>query len=183
MEIRMSSQDPIPSLPSGGIPAGPVLIGLGANLPSRLGPPRTTLEAAMKMLGHRGARVRRLSRWYETAPVPASDQPWFQNAVAEIETDLGPEALLALLHEVEASLGRVRGVVNGPRAVDLDLLAYGGLCRSEAPVLPHPRLQDRAFVLLPLAEVAPAWHHPLLDLPVEELIRVLPPDQLARPVS
>lgn len=160
-----------------------ILVGLGANLPSRLGSPVITLETALKMLEDGGARIGRRSRWYESAPVPASDQPWYVNGVALVETALGPDALMALLHRVEASLGRVRGLRNAARAVDLDLLAYGDLRRADTLVLPHPRLQDRAFVLLPLAEILPAWHHPVLSRSVEELVRALPPDQIARPVT
>jgi 2-amino-4-hydroxy-6-hydroxymethyldihydropteridine diphosphokinase len=125
------------------------------------------------------------SRWYETAPVPVSDQPWYVNGVARIETDLEPAELLARLHAVEADFGRVRSIRNAPRLVDLDLLAYddrvidgdGGL------ELPHPRLHERAFVLLPLADLAPGWRHPRMLRTVEELIAALPPDQVAQPLG
>lgn len=141
----------------------PILIGLGANLPSdSFGSPRETLEAALGELERRGIRVVRRSRWYESAPVPPSGQPWYVNGVAAVETGLDPAALLAALHEVEHEFGRVRGARNAARVVDLDLIAYGEVVRPgpEAPILPHPRAAERAFVLLPLAEVAPGWRLP-----------------------
>ena len=104
---------------------GRVFIGLGGNLPHpEFGPPRQTLEAALAELGRRGVAVRRVSPWYETAPVPVSDQPWYVNAVAELKTDRAPAALLDLMHAVERSLGRTResGVLNAARTIDLDLI-------------------------------------------------------------
>jgi 2-amino-4-hydroxy-6-hydroxymethyldihydropteridine diphosphokinase len=159
---------------------------LGANLPSeRFGGPRQTLEAALVELERRGVRVLRRSRWYESAPVPRSDQPWYVNGVAAVETALGPEALLAVLHAIEHDFGRVRGARNAARAVDLDLLAYGDLVRRgpEAPLLPHPRAAERAFVLLPLAEIAPGWCLPGSGQTVEALAARLPPDQEIRPLD
>ena len=165
-------------------PHGPILVGIGGNLPSRLGPTRTTLEAALSILDAAGARVIRRSRWYRSAPVPPSDQPWYLNAVAALETALDPPGLLALLHDVEARLERVRSVPNAARTADLDLLAYGDLVRTgTAPLLPHPRLAQRAFVLLPLAEVAPGWRHPGSGAGVAELIAALPAGQRAEPVG
>src|SRR5579871_5254053 len=112
-----------------------VLIGLGANLPSIYGEPPATLRAALDRLAAAGVKISRRSRFWHSAPVPVSDQPWYVNAVAAIETDLPPEPLLALLHEVEAEFGRVRSVVNAPRLIDLDLLAYGRERRAEgAPI-------------------------------------------------
>lgn len=166
--------------------ACPIFVALGANLPSeRFGSPRRTLEAALTELERRGVTVIRRSRWYESAPVPRSDQPWYVNGVAEVRTALGPEALLALLHEVEQSFGRVRGARNAPRLIDLDLIAYGDLVRPgpEAPVLPHPRAAERAFVLLPLAEIAPGWRLPGAGEPIEALVARLPGDQEIRPMA
>lgn len=152
-----------------------ILIGLGANLPGPAGPPRATLEAALTELAAGGVLVLARSRWWRTAPVPASDQPWFTNGVALLDSVLGPAALLARLHAVEARFGRVRGAANAARSIDLDLLAHGAAVGEGPPVLPHPRLHQRAFVLLPLAEVAPDWVHPLLGLRVDEMIARLPP--------
>jgi 2-amino-4-hydroxy-6-hydroxymethyldihydropteridine diphosphokinase len=154
-----------------------ILIGLGANLPSALGPPQATLEAALAALENRGVAVLARSPWYRSAPVPASDQPWYVNAVASIATALGPVALLALLHQVEARIGRDRRTRNEPRAVDLDILDYDGRKRTAAPVLPHPRMQARGFVLLPLRDVAPGWRHPVSGAALAELIAALPPGQ------
>ena len=102
-----------------------ILIGLGANLPSaRYGAPPASLEAALAGLEKAGPRVLARSRWYRSAPVPASDQPWFVNGVAEVATVLDPPGLLALLHRVEQEFGRVRREKNAARCLDLDLLAY-----------------------------------------------------------
>lgn len=163
-----------------------ILIGLGANLAHpRWGAPQRTCEAALAALSAAGMRLRRRSRWYESAPDPPSDQPWFVNGVIAIETDLAAPALLALLHRVEAALGRVRGAVNAARTIDLDLLDYRGLVRPgpAAPILPHPRLGQRAFVLLPLAEVAPDWRHPVSGTPLAALIANLPQGASARPMA
>ena len=163
-----------------------ILIGLGANLPSpRHGEPRATCEAALEALEAAGVRVLRRSRWHRSAPVPASDQPWFVNGVAEVETRLSPAHLLALLHRIEADFGRARRRPNEARILDLDLLAYGERVSApgEAPVLPHPRLAGRAFVVLPLAEIAPGWRHPVSGLTAAELAQDLPADQVAEPLD
>ena len=164
--------------------SGPILIGLGANLPSpRHGAPVATLEAAVVALAARGLAIRARSRWWESAPVPVSDQPWYVNGVVEVETVLAPEALLALLHEIEAAFGRHRSVPNAPRVLDLDLLAYGGLVRTGPlpPLLPHPRMADRAFVLYPLRDIRPDWRHPASGLGLAALIARLTPEQVVRP--
>ncbi|MFQ5959235.1 MAG: 2-amino-4-hydroxy-6-hydroxymethyldihydropteridine diphosphokinase [Alphaproteobacteria bacterium] len=166
---------------SGG--GGLILIGVGANLPSRCGPPRATCEAALAALGEAGVTVARRSRWYRSAPVPRSSQPWFVNGVAAVETALDPGALLALLLDVERRFGREREGRWQPRALDLDVLDYRGELRSDPPPeLPHPRLHERAFVLVPLAEVAPGWRHPRLDRTVGALIAELPPGQELGPL-
>jgi 2-amino-4-hydroxy-6-hydroxymethyldihydropteridine diphosphokinase len=128
----------------------------------------------------------RVSPFYRSAPVPPSDQPWFVNAVAELRTDLSADALLAELHAVEAEFGRVRAEAYAARQIDLDLLDYGGKVALGGPgkaILPHPRLSGRAFVLLPLADLAPNWRHPLLELPIRELLEALPADQTAKPLE
>jgi 2-amino-4-hydroxy-6-hydroxymethyldihydropteridine diphosphokinase len=153
------------------------LIGLGANLPSAAGAPLETLEAALTALAAEGVSLLGRSPWYRSAPLPAAAQPWFVNGVAVLATTLAPPALLARLHAIEARFGRVRRERNAPRPLDLDLLDYDGLIRSEAPVLPHPRLHERAFVLLPLRDVAPAWRHPVSGRSVTELIERLPAGQ------
>jgi 2-amino-4-hydroxy-6-hydroxymethyldihydropteridine diphosphokinase len=110
-----------------------ILIGLGANLASaEFGAPPASLEAALRMLQESGVRIVARSRWYRSAPVPASSQPWFVNGVAAVETTLDPVALLALLHEIEARFGRVRRERNAARVLDLDLLDYAARVRAPA---------------------------------------------------
>jgi len=159
-----------------------IFIALGANLEHpTYGPPRRALEAALEELGRRGVVVCRVSPWYRTAPVPASDQPWYVNAVAEVATDLPADALLARLHEVEDAFGRVRTVPNAPRLIDLDLLDFNGETAAEGPgraTLPHPRMEGRAFVLRPLADLAPDWRHPRTGTSIQELLAALPADQV-----
>ena len=155
-----------------------IFIGAGANLTHpTYGSPRATLEAAFRDLEGRGVQVLRVSPWYHTAPVPASDQPWYQNAVIEVVTDLGPDKLLTTLHEVEKAFGRVRTVANAARMIDLDLLDFCGEIAPGGPeraTLPHPRLADRAFVLRPLADLAPEWRHPVTGEPIQALLAALP---------
>lgn len=163
-----------------------ILIALGANLPHPVhGCPRATCEAALAALEAAGVAVAARSPWYESAPVPASDQPWFVNGVARVETELDPAALLALLHDIERRFGRVRGAPNAARILDLDLLAYGDRVTAPdaVPALPHPRLCERAFVVLPLADLAPDWRHPVSGLSPAELARRLPKDQVAKPLG
>ena len=164
--------------------SGPILVAIGSNLPSpELGPPLAVCEAALTALSGRGLRIVRRSRWFESAPIPLSDQPWFVNGVVVVETSLHPGDLLALLHEVERRFGRERREVNAARILDLDLIAYGDLVRTDAPpLLPHPRLHERAFVLLPLADVAPDWRHPADGRTPSEMIRALPSEQPIRPL-
>jgi 2-amino-4-hydroxy-6-hydroxymethyldihydropteridine diphosphokinase len=158
-----------------------ILLGLGANLPSPThGCPAETLTAALAALSECGIAVLKCSRWYETAPVPKSAQPWYVNGVAALATELTPGALLTRLHRLEADFGRVRGERNGSRLIDLDLLAYDDLIRSDWPVLPHPRLAERAFVLRPLAEIAPDWRHPASGIDVPTLLARLGPEQETR---
>jgi 2-amino-4-hydroxy-6-hydroxymethyldihydropteridine diphosphokinase len=160
-----------------------ILIGLGANLPHpRHGPPRATLAAALEAIGAGDVVIRRRSAWYESAPVPPSDQPLFVNAVAELASPLDPTRLLTHLHGVEVAFGRVRGEPNAPRVVDLDLLDYDGRVSrpGEVPILPHPRMAERAFVVLPLLDLAPDWRHPVGGASIGELAGRLPSDQWAR---
>lgn len=157
-----------------------IFIGLGANLPSEhFASPKETLEGALLELAARGVEIKRRARWYKSAPVPVSDQPWYINGVAEVATELDAPALLDLLHQVETHFGRVRSEKNAPRVLDLDLLAFGThVSAQNAPgTIPHPRMHERAFVLLPLAELAPQWHHPVLDMPISQLIDAIPAGQ------
>ncbi len=166
--------------------ANGIYIGLGANLSHpHYGAPRRTLEAALAELARRGVEILRMSPWYRSAPVPASDQPWYVNAVAQVSTTWTADRLLAELHAVEEAFGRIRTVPNAARFVDLDLIdfkgeiAVGGHGRAH---LPHPRMQDRAFVLRPLSDLAPQWRHPQSGAPIARLLADLPSDQRAEPV-
>ena len=155
-----------------------ILMALGANLPTAAyGPPEGALGEALRRLAARGAPARARSRLWRSSPVPASAQPDYVNAVARLETALAPRALLEAMLTVEQELGRVRRERWGARTLDLDLLAYdAAILDARKLTLPHPRLAERAFVLLPLAEVAPGWRHPASGRAVEDLIRSLPAD-------
>lgn len=152
--------------------AGPVTayIALGSNLAD----PRAQVErgfAALDTLPHTTLVGR--SRLYRTRPWGVADQPDFINAVACVATTLAPRELLAALLAIEARAGRVRGVPNGPRTLDLDLLAYGERVIDEPGLaVPHPRLHERAFVLLPLADLAPGLEVPGRGRVAELLARV-----------
>jgi 2-amino-4-hydroxy-6-hydroxymethyldihydropteridine diphosphokinase len=151
-----------------------ILIALGGNLPSPAGPPAATLRAALSYLEKNGARPGKVSPFYLTPAWPDASDPEFVNAVATLETELPPGALLELLHRAEAAFGRARGVRNAPRTLDLDILDYDGRVEQGSPVLPHPRLADRSFVLIPLRDVAPGWRDPASGRTVDEMIAALP---------
>ncbi len=156
-----------------------IVIALGANLNSAVGPPLKTLAAAMEALSKSGVRIVGMSAFYVTPAWPNPSDPPFVNAAARIETDLAPDALLELLHKIETEFGRTRGAKNAPRSLDLDLIDYEGRVEEGPPVLPHPRAAERAFVLIPLSEVAPGWQHPVSGRTVEALIAALPVDARA----
>jgi 2-amino-4-hydroxy-6-hydroxymethyldihydropteridine diphosphokinase len=167
-----------------------ILIGIGSNLPSDYGPPRETCAAALDALAREAIKITARSRWYRSSPVPLSDQPWFVNGVIAVETELEPQALLAALHRVEADFGRASpedraAKPNAARTLDLDLLAYGDLVREgpEPPILPHPRMAERAFVLLPLREIAPDWRHPVSGEALADLIDALSGEGIVQPID
>ncbi|HEU0222389.1 MAG TPA: 2-amino-4-hydroxy-6-hydroxymethyldihydropteridine diphosphokinase [Paracoccaceae bacterium] len=176
-------------------------IALGANLPSASGTPQRTLENALLFLEAETIHVVRASPWYRNPAYPPGSGPDFVNGVVRAETALGAEAVLAALHRVEARLGRQRAQRWAPRAIDLDLLAWNdavqpdrttlarlmalGPARAKAEpppgglVLPHPRLQERAFVLVPLAAIEPDWRHPVTGQGVAEMLAALPREDVA----
>jgi 2-amino-4-hydroxy-6-hydroxymethyldihydropteridine diphosphokinase len=162
-----------------------ILVGIGSNLAAPgFASPLATAAAALAALPDIGIRVVHRSRWYQTAPVPPSDQPWFVNGVVVVETGFAPIALLDGLLALEARFERRRGVRNAARTVDLDLLDYDGReCGSERLTLPHPRLHERRFVLAPLVEIAPEWRHGRLGLTAVELLARLPAGQPVRTLS
>ena len=162
-----------------------LFIGLGANLtPDGFATPQAGCEAAVLMLGDLGVNVIRMSRWYESAPVPISDQPWYLNAVAEAATSFDAAATLDVLHQVETHFGRVRSVRNAARVLDLDLLDFGGQIHDQRDLrVPHPCMHERAFVLLPLRDLSADWTHPQTGQSLDALIDRLPADQLIRPAQ
>lgn len=145
-------------------------IGLGSNQ----GDPGAHVESAIARLARLGTVARR-SRLYRTEPWGITDQPEFVNAVAALETELDPRALLRALKEIEAELGRTPTYRWGPRVIDLDILTYGaeGVDESDL-VVPHPRMNQRAFVLVPLAEIDPAYAAARDALPERERRSVMP---------
>lgn len=151
-----------------------ILIGIGGNLPSQFGAPEMGLPHALGMMEAQGGRVVLCSPWYGAHAVPVSEQPDFVNAVVCITTPLPPEALLTSLQAIELEFGRVRGAINAPRTLDLDLLAYNDICLENGIQIPHPRLHQRAFVLAPLCDIAPEWRHPVLKRTARELFTALP---------
>ncbi|WP_439813858.1 2-amino-4-hydroxy-6-hydroxymethyldihydropteridine diphosphokinase [Zavarzinia sp. CC-PAN008] len=162
-----------------------ILIALGANLPSPVGAPEQTLDAVLLRLQADNIRVIARSSWWESEALPpegrpADRQPRFVNGVAAVATLLPPPVLLAHLHAIEAAFGRMRRQRWDARPCDLDLIDHDGrIGDGDGVVLPHPGLALRAFVLHPLAEVAPGWRHPVTGHSVAHLIAALPPQQKA----
>ena len=173
-------------------------VAFGANLESPVGPPRKTFTEALKALQLRGIRIVAQSALYQTPCFPAGAGPDFVNAVIEVAPEVSPEKLLEILHAVENSLGRERVSRWAGRTCDLDVLAYGARILPNGPqfeywrdlpperqvvdapdrlILPHPRLQDRAFALIPLADIAPDWLHPVSGLTVTQMLSHLSEDE------
>lgn len=168
-----------------------IVIGLGANLPSPVyGSPIETLEACVQKLAESGLKITATSRWFKSAPVPISDQPWYINGTISVQTQLEPRAVLKLLLDVESAFGRVRLEANAPRVLDLDLIAYNdeviedsGKIEDKPFCVPHPRMHERAFVLLPLRDLSPEWKHPKLHIDLKNLIADLPKDQIIEAIG
>ena len=152
-----------------------VYLGLGSNLGDRLG----ALRAALMRLARLGT-LEQVSSVYETEPWGVTDQPAFLNLCCRLQTDLAPEALLAETQAIEHQLGRRSGRRWGPRLIDIDLLTYEDCQLNTAElVLPHPLISERAFVLIPLAELAPTLHVPGTRGSVAELLADVSPDARA----
>ena len=133
-----------------------------------------TLQSALAHLRDNGVTPVAVSRFYRTPAWPDPHDPEFVNAVAEVMTELSPSELIARLHETERRFGRVRSTRNAPRTLDLDILDYAGRVEEGPPVLPHPRMAQRAFVLVPLRDVAPGWRHPVSGAAIAQMIAALP---------
>ena len=144
-----------------------VYLGLGSNLGDRPG----TLGAAIRKLDSPELRFVRASGLYEAEPIGLKEQPWFLNQVAEFETTLFPRQLLKRTKKIENELGRKRGVRNGPRTIDIDILLYGSaIVRASDLEIPHPRFRERRFVLTPLAELNPDLRDPESGKTVRQLL-------------
>ena len=148
-----------------------VYIALGSNVGDRA----AMLERAIAAMNSAGIGVLRQSSFYVTEPVDAPGQAWFLNAVVEAETSLLPLQLLHALLRIERELGRRRITPHGPRTIDLDILFYGSsVIHSKELQVPHPRLSERRFVLVPLAQIAPEFRHPVLYKSVTQLLAETP---------
>ena len=155
-----------------------ILIGLGSNLPGVFGTPEENIQKALSLMPENGLNVVSASSVWKSAPVPISDQPWYHNAVCVVETDLSAHDVLKAIAGIEDMAGRIRRERNAARVLDLDLLVYNDdVIEDELLSVPHPRMHERAFVLLPLQEISADWMHPTLKQPIEHLVNQLPSDQ------
>ncbi|MGA9391404.1 MAG: 2-amino-4-hydroxy-6-hydroxymethyldihydropteridine diphosphokinase [Candidatus Sulfotelmatobacter sp.] len=150
------------------------------SLGSNVGDRKTQLQKAVAGLAVAG-RVVAVSSIYETEPVEFTQQPWFLNCAVALETTLTPEELMAAILRIEKEMGRHRVREKGPRTIDIDILLFGNETRHSPEVtIPHPAMQERRFVLEPLAEIAPKARHPVLKKTVLELCDALPQGQAVR---
>ena len=174
-----------------------MFIALGSNVTSTAGGPLETVQAGIKAI-KMSWEVTRFSSFYQTPAFPAGTGPDFVNAVVAFRCSQGPESVLEVLHQIEADFGRERGLRWGQRTLDLDLIAYGdsilpdqstfdhwfnlapveqATLAPETLILPHPRVQDRSFVLVPLADVAPDWVHPRTGQTTKQMLEARPIDE------
>lgn len=149
------------------MPTHTVYLSLGSNLGDRA----AYIERALARLGEEGMRIVKRSSFYETEPVEFLAQGWFLNIAVEAETELMPRQLLRVIRQIERELGRKRIVRSGPRTIDIDILLFdANIARATELEIPHPRMTERRFVLVPMAEIAPALRHPMLRLTMAELL-------------
>lgn len=162
-----------------------IIVGIGANLSHPdYGLPRRTCGAALSQLNKAPLNIIRRSHWYASAPIlrdgsaPPPDQPWYVNGAIAVETTISPEGLLDVLQETELMFGRERSVDDAPRTLDLDVLAFHDeVINTDRLIVPHPRLHERAFALLPMADVAPEWRHPITGEHISTLVAQLGNEQ------
>lgn len=171
------------------------LLALGGNMPSTAGDPAQTLLGAVSRLSEEGINVVSISRFYATPCFPAGAGPDYVNAAVKVKTSLGPLKLLEIAHKIEADFGRERVLRWGMRTLDIDLIAVDDVvlpdeatyrawaslalekqvCTTpDTLILPHPRMQERAFVLVPLNDIASRWRHPIIGRTVSEMLMALP---------
>jgi 2-amino-4-hydroxy-6-hydroxymethyldihydropteridine diphosphokinase len=161
-----------------------VIVALGSNMPGDQPSSEALLEAALSQFPRAGLPVLARSRWWRSAAWPDPSGHEYRNGVAIVEANGPPQAVLEALFAIERAFGRTRGVPNAPRTLDLDLIAYGRLVIDEPGLtLPHPRAHERRFVMAPLAEIAPAWRHPVTGRTAAELAATAPVGRDAAPVQ
>lgn len=153
------------------------------SLGSNLGDRQAQLREAIARLAAVG-RVLKVSPFYETEPVEFTEQPWFLNCAAELETALPHEEFMRELLRIESEMGRRRAQKKGPRSIDIDILLFGDeVVSSPDLTIPHPAMHQRRFVLEPLAEIAPDAQHPVLNKTIQELLNALPEGQAVRKIK
>ena len=157
-----------------------IYLALGSNIGDR----EANLREAIRLLSESGIQISKHSSIYETEPVDYLDQPWFLNAVLEAQSNLPAQQLLITLREIESQMGSKKPFAKGPRLIDLDILLYGqeSIDSPELQV-PHPRMQQRNFVLAPLAEIAPALRHPNWPASASDLLAHSPDKSIVRPYA
>ena len=152
-----------------------VIIGVGGNINSVDGiHPVEICNKAIRSFHDYSIKVKKQSKWYNSEPIPKSDQPTFFNCVVIASTKLNAHDVLKFLHKIESEFGRRRNKINAPRSIDLDLIDYSNkVCKNKNLIIPHPRAHLRKFVMGPLAEINPDWIHPILKLNVLDILNKL----------
>lgn len=155
-----------------------IIIALGSNVPGPWGNSSETLDQAVKELANNHITVVARSSWIETKPYGVIDQPSFVNGAVQVKTQLPPEKLLKILQKIEGSAGRKRREKWGPRTLDLDIIAYDNVILEGSQnhmdlTVPHADLHNRSFVLLPILELDPGWHHPVTGKTVVQMLEAL----------
>ena len=146
-------------------------IALGANLKRNKDLSiQENIQSSFKYFPDHGINLIKISNWYKSEPYPKLSQPWYVNTIAKITTNESSENLINSLHQIEYLFGRKRIKQNESRTLDLDIIDYNGIIKRENPILPHPRMHIRKFVLLPLRDIEPEWKHPNYKININDLI-------------